>query len=96
MKLILRGDRGLELNFHGPLEHFFANFIILVKAESDLASRGWDLRVCITDKLPGATDAAELQSTLRVAREWTPLGIDSQDSRGKFQTNRNLIGLTVF
>lgn len=64
MKLILGGDGGLELNFPGPLEHFFANFIILVKTESDLASRGWDLRVCITAKLPGATDATELQSTL--------------------------------
>lgn len=29
-------------------------------------------------------------------RELTMLGNDSPERRGKFQTNRNLIGLTVF
>lgn len=45
MKTYFRNDGVLELNFHGPLEQFFSDFIILVKAESDLsvASLDWDL-----------------------------------------------------
>ena len=39
-----RNDGVWESNFHGPLKQFFSDFIILVKAESDLsvASLGWD------------------------------------------------------
>lgn len=54
----------MKLNFHGSLEPFFANFMSVVNAESNSVGLGSELRLCITNKLPGGTNATELWSTL--------------------------------
>lgn len=52
------------MNFHGSLEPFFANFTIVVNAESSSVGLGLDLRLCFANKFPGGTNATELWSTL--------------------------------
>lgn len=83
------------MNFPGPFEQFF-QIIILVKAgESDLS---------VAKGLGGTCDRTLLTSSQGLLRHLScgphfeqqgtgpAVKVDSQERRGKFQTNRNLIG----